>query len=201
MCIYWAVICCLPAHLGYLCWLVSATEKSLGLCCVKNKRKGDSFPSLQTNSLMSNIPQTSRTKFWSNRVAPTQKPSHSQGAGIAGENGFWVWKVSSEIWLGLPAKFSRQIWRFLQSGALCPHAVAASHAEMSHIPYMLEEFLLKDDWLPRTQKFHRKSFAQTKAHIFNCFEANNVVVWRSKCRTNPQKIHQLFPTLFPVFLL
>lgn len=37
---------------------------------------------------------------------------------------------------------------FAKSGALCPHeVVAAPHTEVSNIPYVLEEFQLRDDCL------------------------------------------------------
>lgn len=57
--------------------------------------------------------------------------------------------MSSEIWLGGSSIiFQGNLNISAKSGAPCPYAVvAAPHAEMSYIPYLLEEFLLKDDCL------------------------------------------------------
>lgn len=57
--------------------------------------------------------------------------------------------MSSEIWLGGSSIiFQGNLNISAKSGALCPHAaVAAPHAEMSNIPCVLEEFLVRDDCL------------------------------------------------------
>lgn len=147
---------------------------------------------------MSNIPKIGWAKFWSNRVTPSQKPNHSQGAGIAGENGFGEWKVSSEIWLGGSSIiFQGNLNISAKSGAPCPYAVvAAPHAEMSYIPYLLEEFLLKDDCLdPRNSNSvkarwkHRKYFAQLRLTFLIVFEVNNVAVFG---RVSAGQVHGKF---------
>lgn len=86
-----------------------------------------------------------------------------------------------------------------KSGALCPHAgAAAPHAGMSNIPYVLEEFLLMDD-CPDPRNSRENLLLKLRLIFFNCFEAYNVAVQRTECRTSPQKINQLFPTLCPFF--
>lgn len=149
---------------------------------------------------MSNIPKTGWTKFWSDRVMPIQNPSRSQGAGIAGENGFWVWKVSSrDMAGGFQSKFSGKFEHFCKVRCPVPPC-RGSCSSCRNVKHSLCAGRVSiNGWLPRPQKFQRKSFTQTKAYIFNCFEAYNVAVQRSECRTSPQKINQLFPTLCPFF--
>lgn len=63
-----------------------------------------------------------------------------------------------------------------------------THTEMSRIPSVLEELQLGNDFFfldarnsnqVKARQKHRKSSAQAKAYIFNCFEAENVAVFGS----------------------
>lgn len=91
--------------------------------------------------------------------------------------------MSSEIWLGASSLiFQGNLDISAKKGPLCPHAVvAAPHVELSNFPYVLEEFLLRDDCLDLRNPTENL-LLKLRLMVFNCFEANNVAVWRSKCR-------------------